>query len=214
MLISISGIDCSGKSTQIELLTEALVKLGKKPFVFWFRPGYSYELNTLKTMARKIVPSALPAAEEKERRNDAFSKPGVNTAWLTAAVVDMAFQYGAKLRALERAGYFVICDRYIHDSMLDLKLRFSALNTVDSPWSRLIYRVSPTPDARFLFTLPYDEMLRRMEQKQEPFPDPLEIREQRFHAYQRLAKTEGFDVVDAGQSVEQIHRDICQRLKL
>tara|TARA_B100001971_G_C17974441_1_gene424085 strand:- start:38 stop:184 length:147 start_codon:yes stop_codon:yes gene_type:complete len=40
-IIVFSGLDCSGKSTQIEFLDEIFSKKGQKSLVFWSRGGYT-----------------------------------------------------------------------------------------------------------------------------------------------------------------------------
>ena len=68
MIIAISGVDCAGKSTQIELLEAHLRKQGKDPQRMWHRPGYSPELDLLRSMIRKIRPGSIPAPGESKER--------------------------------------------------------------------------------------------------------------------------------------------------
>ena len=124
------------------------------------------------------------------------------------ATVDTLLQYGVKLRALLAAGRVVVCDRYLHDARLDLKLRFPeqyasfglALDTVE--W------VCPRPDVAILLTIPRDEMLRRMALKAEPFPDPPDLRDRRHQAYLRLAEVGPVEAVAADQPIDAIHGEI------
>lgn len=52
-MISISGIDCCGKSTQIELLCEELKSKGQKCEVIWSRGGYTPGIQAVKRFFRK-----------------------------------------------------------------------------------------------------------------------------------------------------------------
>ena len=52
-MISISGIDCCGKSTQIELLCEELKSKGQKCEVIWSRGGYTPGIQVVKGIFRK-----------------------------------------------------------------------------------------------------------------------------------------------------------------
>ena len=52
-MISISGIDCCGKSTQIELLCEELKSKGRKCEVVWSRGGYTPGIQVVKGIFRK-----------------------------------------------------------------------------------------------------------------------------------------------------------------
>lgn len=51
-VIIFSGLDCSGKSTQINILKNTLTKLGLKPFVFWSRGGYTPNIQSCKNIIR------------------------------------------------------------------------------------------------------------------------------------------------------------------
>jgi thymidylate kinase len=212
MLITFSGVDCAGKTTQISLLENALARRGERTSVFWLRPGYSPELNALKSLARRVVPRALPTSSDPAARAKTFERAGVSAAWIRVAAMDMAFQYGVKLRAMSASGRVVIADRYLDDSLLDLELRFPGRKVDRWPALRVAKALSPRPAHAFLLMLPHAEMLRRMEIKNEPFPDPPDIRDRRYEAYERMAATGRYQVIDAGRSVEEVHADVLQRV--
>ena len=54
-LITFGGLDGAGKSTQIALLTDYLVKSGRKPVYIWSRGGYTAVLQGLKTLSRRFL---------------------------------------------------------------------------------------------------------------------------------------------------------------
>lgn len=212
-LISISGIDCAGKTTQIDLLVGALRDRGLSVVEFWYRPGYSAELDALRKWVRRRSPDTLPAPGRASKgRDEAFSRAGVSQAWVAMALCDMALQYAVKLRALRARHDVVICDRYLADAALDFDLRFPEMEVADSVWFQLVKGVCPQPDMNIAMTISHEEMLARMAIKQEPFPDPPEIRDRRFDAYMALADSPGVHAIDAEQAIEQVHRDIMTRL--
>ncbi len=213
MLITVSGIDCAGKSTQIERLRAALAAAGEPPIVFWHRPGYSAELDRLRALVRRLRPSALPTTASPKARARAFRSRRVQQAWARLALADMAVQYGARVRAWVRAGKTVICDRYTWDGLLDLDLRFPELAPSRWAQARAVEGLAPTPDVALLLLLPREEMLRRMEAKREPFPDAPEVRDRRFDAYQAMASDPRFAVIDAGGSVDEVHERILGRVR-
>lgn len=208
MLITFSGVDCAGKSTQISLLEGALGEGGLGTRVFWHRPGYSAELNALKALVRRVAPRALPGPGNPAARERAFGSAGVSTTWIRLAALDMAFQYGVKLRTLSATGVAVIADRYLDDSLLDLEVRFPGREVARWPTVRMASAMAPRPTHAFLLMLPHEVMLQRMERKQEPFPDPPHIRDARFDAYRRLADSGRYRVIDANRSIEDVHAEI------
>lgn len=211
-LITVSGIDCAGKSTQIALLAEALRAHGhQRVRVFWYRPGYSDELDALRALVRRVRPGALPRAESApEARARLFDKGSVRHTWLAMALVDTLAQYGAKLRAFLARGETVICDRYVHDGLLDLKLKFPELGDLHDVFARTLPKMCPTPDTALLLMLPKHVMLERMAQKREPFPDSEAIRDARYAAYEELGRSGRFHVLDAAQAVEALHQDMMR----
>ena len=82
MIITLSGVDCAGKTTQLDALEAALTERGHRVKRLWFRPGYSPLLDTLRTGVRKLRPSALPSNKNPEARKQAFAKPGVSRTWV------------------------------------------------------------------------------------------------------------------------------------
>lgn len=212
-LITLSGIDCAGKTTQIDLLVDALRNQGLSVAEFWYRPGYSPELDTLRSWIRRRSPDTLPApGRASVGREEAFSRAGVSQAWVAVALCDMALQYAVKLRTLLTMHDVVICDRYLADAALDFEMRFPDMEVPDSVWFHLVKSVCPQPDLNIVLTISHEEMLARMEIKQEPFPDPPETRDRRFDAYMALADSPGVEAIDAEQEIEQVHRDIISRL--
>jgi len=210
-LITFSGIDCSGKSTQIELLASALRERGHTVATIWFRPGYSSILDGARWLVRRIRPGLLPTSSQSAEREKVFANGAVRDAWIIMAMGDTLAQYALRVRALLLAGRTVLCDRYLEDARLDLQLRFSDRREAVDRSIAALQRICPRPTASFLLTLSREEIMRRMAVKAEPFPDAEAIREQRLGAYRALAGQSGFDVVDADRPVDAIHRDILAR---
>lgn len=207
-LVTFSGIDCSGKSTQIQLLADALRARGERPSLVWFRPGYGPEVDALRAAVRRLRPGALPKPKDVAGRERAFARPSVRRAWIGLATVDTLLQYALKVRAMVIQGRTVICDRYVADAMLDLRLRFTeSAATVTAVGSALAI-ACPRPSAALLLLLSHEEMLRRMEQKREPFPDSPKVRDRRFEAYSGLAREPSFTVVNAERSISCVHDEI------
>ena len=228
MLISISGVDCAGKSTQIELLRQYFISMGKTCTVFWYRPGYSAEMQRVKSWIR---PALNTAHQLKGKVGSWFHKTRPNTAeensdtksisaqspqipaplWLSTAILDTAVQWGIKLRYLCRKYDVVICDRYVDDARLDLMLKYPQYTWTES-MIQSIARVLPKPDVAFLLWISADEMIQRAQIKQEPFPDDEHTRQMRYRAYEFIADQDNITLVDASCTVEETHQAILQHL--
>ena len=98
MVIEFSGLDCSGKSTQIEFLRERLIEKNKKVLVFWSRGGYTPGFQKLKDILRFIFGEKLPESGNSQKRDKAFSNPFIRKIWITFAILDLILFYSLYLR--------------------------------------------------------------------------------------------------------------------
>src|SRR6185436_3648119 len=122
MLIALSGVDCAGKTTQRELLMEALREHGLRPRKIWTRAGYTPGLEAVKRAlhplrgrrkARRQGVSERPS--RYPRRASDLRNPLRRWLWLTAALLDLVWVYAVRVRLLRAAGRTVVCDRYLLD---------------------------------------------------------------------------------------------------
>src|SRR5437867_8134663 len=91
-LLTFSGLDGAGKSTQIELLRGRLRARGLETTVVWVRGGYTPFFTRLKSLARRAAGRRLPPSGPGERRSEALGRPWVRRAWLAAALLDLAWR--------------------------------------------------------------------------------------------------------------------------
>lgn len=212
MIVSLSGVDCSGKSTQLALLERHLRGCGRDVQTIWYRPGYSPWLDGARALVRRVRPGSLPqvAASDSppDARREAFAKPSVRRAWLAMASVDTLVQYAVSLRLQAARHDVILCDRYVDDGALDLRLRFPDLRGASDAAFRLIGRVAPRPAPALLLMVPHAVMVERMKLKQEPFPDPPRVRDARYAAYEALAASGRYVTIDGSQPPEQVHAEI------
>lgn len=229
MLISISGVDCAGKSTQIERLREYFISQGKTCEVVWYRPGYSKRMQRSKRVVRfglhlirqvagvfRRVPGgvfpkacALHVESDEKKRGSKVPAP----LWLTSAILDAMVEWGVSLRLQMKKNDVVICDRYFEDGRLDLHFRYPQYSFAE-PIFQAIRAVIPEPDCAFLLWLPYETVLERAEAKREPFPDSSHTRKLRYRAYDFLRDDEQFQVIDARGSVVEVHQKILDAVSL
>jgi dTMP kinase len=135
-LIAVEGLDGSGKSTQIYLLKRWLEVQGLKVF---FSEWNSSEL--------------VKNATSKGKKRELLSP----TTFSLIHATDFADRYERQLVPLLRAGYLVLCDRYVFTAF--------ARDTVRGcppEWVRGIYNFAAMPDLVFFFKTPLEISLRRI----------------------------------------------------
>jgi thymidylate kinase len=124
-VVSVSGVDSAGKTTQIEVVARWLELRGYRCTVLFYRPGFSRALNLAKNLARRGVPSAMPTRDQAQRRAVVFGRPLVRRVWVALALVDTLVHFAVMVRLARLRSDVVVCDRYVDDAELDFEFNFS-----------------------------------------------------------------------------------------
>jgi dTMP kinase len=135
-LIAVEGLDGSGKSTQIYLLKRWLEQQGLKVF---FSEWNSSDL--------------VKSATSKGKKRELLTP----TTFSLIHATDFADRYERQLVPLLRAGYLVLCDRYIFTAF--------ARDTVRGcppEWVRGLYNFAAHPDLTFFFKAQLEVSLQRI----------------------------------------------------
>jgi thymidylate kinase len=214
-IIVFSGLDCSGKSTQIEFLDEIFSKKGQKSLVFWSRGGYTPGFQKLKNILRYFVGKKLPKPGLSPQREKALANSYIRRIWLTISMLDLIFCYTFYLRFKYLFNYNIICDRYLMDTNIDFKLAYPQDNTETWFLWKLLKYTALKPDFHFVSTIPVSEAVIRSKFKFEPFPDSPETLEKRLHLYnEELITNKNLIHIDGMKDVNQIKKHIFQTVSI
>ena len=212
LIVSFSGIDSSGKTTQIELLREHVSGRGRRAVYLWGRVGYTGVFSALKSAGRRLLGSRIPAQGDVAQRERALRSGWLRRLWLTLALLDLLRLYALRVRLERLRGRVVVCDRYVWDSLIDLRLGF-ADDRVERWWLwRLVERCAPRPDVALLFTVPVEESVRRSDLKREPFRETSQRLAERAEEYAKLSLTVGWHVVDGMPPPEEVFERVLYLL--
>ncbi len=127
-LIAVEGLDGSGKSTQIHLVHEWLSGMG-------YRVAFS-EWNS-----SDLVKSATKKGKKRQLLTP--------TTFSLIHATDFTDRYERQISPMLKAGYIVLCDRYIFTSFAR-----DAVRGCDPAWLRRLYRFARIPDITFYFRAP------------------------------------------------------------
>jgi dTMP kinase len=191
-LIAVEGIDGSGKSTQIYLLKRWLEQQGLKVF---FSEWNSSEL--------------VKSATSKGKKTNLLTP----TTFSLIHATDFADRYERQLVPLLRAGYLVLCDRYVFTAFAR-----DVVRGCPPGWVRGLYGFAALPDMTFFFKAHLEVSLQRildgrpqlkyfeagMDLKLSPnAEDSFRIFQGRLlEQYLAMSTEFGFRVIDANQAVE------------
>ena len=200
-LIAVEGLDGSGKSTQINLVHRWLQSTGYRVFFSEWNSSVLVREATRKGKKRQLL---------------------TPTTFSLIHATDFADRYERQILPLLRAGYLVLCDRYIFTAFAR-----DAVRGCDRAWLRKLYGFARSPDLTLFFRLPLNVALGRILEGRpqlkyfeagmdlELSPDITEsfriFQGRVLDEYLRMVEEFGFTVVDATQAVHR-QQGIVRRL--
>ena len=205
ILISFSGIDGAGKSTQIEKLRSYLVEAGVavRELTFWdnvvmfpgLRSGFS----------RVVLQSdgSVGTPDRPANRNDknAQSLP-LLLGRAALYIFDVMNLRNIVAKATSQDGGVVIFDRYIYDQLAAMPMD----SWLARSYARLLLKLSPRPDISYVLdAVPEEARARKPEY-------PVDFMHRQRKSYMRLRQIAGLQIIPAG-GPEEVHAAILERFQ-
>lgn len=135
-LIAVEGLDGSGKSTQVYLLKRWL------------------ELQNIRVSFTEWNSSVIVKEATRRGKKQQLLTP---TTFSLIHATDFAHRYERHVIPLLRAGYIVLCDRYIFTA-----LARDAVRGCDRDWIRNLYSFAVVPDITFYYDVPLETAIGRI----------------------------------------------------
>lgn len=202
-MITFSGIDCSGKSIQIENVKRILDDRGYKCKVIWSRGGYTPGIEFVKNIIRTDKNGTKADHEAYRASVHKSSKKRKLLLWFS--IIDLIAYYGIYFRLIEFMGSTIIADRYIWDTYIDFKLKYDEFKFEGWFVWRLVEKIHLKPKHSIMYIIPAEESMRRSNLKFEPFPETIEQRKVRIEQYLgEIEKGRWSDVIDSQESIEKV----------
>jgi len=207
-LIAVEGLDGSGKSTQVYLLKRWLEMRGLKVFFSEWNSSVVVKKVTSKGKKRQLL---------------------TPTTFSLIHCTDLADRYERQMLPLLKAGYLVLCDRYIYTAFAR-----DAVRGCSRLWLRNLYGFARHPDLTFFFDTQLEVSLNRILSGRPQLKyfeagmdlglsaDPYEsfrlFQKRIYEEYKAMAEEFGFVTMDGNLSIEeqqqQVRTIVSQRIDL
>ena len=215
VLITLSGIDGSGKSLQAERLREAFATCDVRVHPIWARGGSSKGAGAIMRAGRRAlgggksgataplrVPNEAQRFEERRRR---LRNPVARWVFSIVFATDLARPFVFQTRRAMLNGNVVICDRHICDALVDYAL-FTGTDPAQPPLAlKILHTMIPRPHVAVLLDVDAAEALRRK---------PEEGSTEHLDAARRmlldLAAARRMTVVGGNASADEIQRSVAR----
>lgn len=192
-LIAVEGLDGSGKSTQIYLLKRWLELRGLKVFFTEWNSSVIVKKATSKGKKRQLL---------------------TPTTFSLIHCTDFADRYERQILPLLKAGYLVLCDRYVYTAFAR-----DAVRGCSRAWLRNLYGYARKPDMTFFFNTPLPVALGRIMAGRPQLkyheagmdlgfsPDPQEsfriFQERIYQEYLAMKDEFGFVTINGAETIEE-----------
>ncbi len=180
MLISLDGIDGSGKSAQAALLAQALEGAALRHRVVWTRGGSSRLLRPVFALGKRFLrpkagqgstsreaqansggPAQGGVAAREAARSGMFRRPLVRALWPWAMALELGATWLVRVRWPLLRGEVVVADRYVEGALVELAARLDRPDVKRSAPGRLLRALAPRPAFSYWLDVPVDVALAR-----------------------------------------------------
>lgn len=200
----ISGIDGSGKTSVINALKEELERQGFSTQYIWMRFNH-YSVKVMNALARLLklsVPVHNDFGDVWEHR--LYKSPLFCKIYVWCSYIDNKI---AKRKAMKLDADFIICDRWVNDTLIDLGAECRIMDILESKWYGKFQRILPESAKQYVIIRNQKDIVGcRVENRTNPdFPYRMEL-------YGNLQNKQEINVIDNTgtivESVEQILRTL------
>lgn len=215
MIVSFSGIDSAGKTTQIEMLCKELERRSISFVRKWSKARGTPLVEWLKSLVRKERQENLSDAEKVSNRQEVYKSPRKQKLLFAASMLDLMWYWGIYFRILGWTHKLLICDRFIWDTYVEMKHDFYSVDVDKSILWKLVTWITPRPKVSFVFVIPAELSLARDLQKGTDGTENIERKISKIALYMKLVEGGKWTHrMDGTRTREELHQDVLKILGL
>jgi thymidylate kinase len=156
MLVTFSGVDGCGKTTQARALQSAFETCLLRANYTWSRGGSASWITFLNRWIRRQTGAAqAQTAEAKvQARQEQLRSPWKRWTWSWLTAGELLLQYTWQVTLPLLRGRVVICDRYVDDALADWSAYFGEVAVERRLAARLLHALTPRPRRAYWLDAP------------------------------------------------------------
>ena len=219
MLISISGVDGSGKSTYAKTLYDILTLCELRTKLVWSRVGSSSFLKPFSRTAKilyrwrkgKRISKSEHFEDSEARRKDLFKKSCVlRILGLSMLLSEVVCQYLFKVTLPLLLRKVVVCDRYIYDTLVDMATRYElSTNSLEGRlFNKILTALIRKPDVAYVLDVSLENICSRRDVN---FDDIFLIRE-RIDLYKKISLMYNLQQINNDQTLNKIRDEMIHEI--
>lgn len=207
MIVSFSGIDSAGKTTQIEMLLQYCDEKNIRAKRLWGKARGTPGVEFLKNLVRRD--RKMTQEEKLEYREEVYKSSKKKYLLLIVSLLDLLWYFGLYYRIESLFHKVTILDRYVWDTFVEVSTEFTGIHFENWLLWKLVVCASPKPKHSLLFVIPAEESIRRDIQKNDLTVDALELKQAKINLYLKLKdEAKWTNVMDGMKSREELHKDV------
>ena len=207
MIVSFSGIDSAGKTTQIDRLMEYCIANKISVKKVWSKARGTPGVLFLKELVRRD--KKMDAKDKAEYRKNVFQSPKKQKLLYVASMLDLCWYWGIYYRILGAFRKILICDRYLWDTYVEINQDFPCIDIDRSHLWKLVRWLAPKPKVSFVFIIPAEVSLARDHQKNAAGIEDIAVKEKKIATYMACVEQNCWThVMDGMNSIEDLHQQV------
>lgn len=186
-------------------------KRKNKVKVIHSRGGYTPLLEFTKKIIRKDKNSTREEQDKYREEIHSSSKKRKLLLWLS--ILDLGIYYGIYFRICEMFGKIILADRYFWDSYIDFLMKYPEFNFEKWIVWKMTRKIYLKPKHSIIYVIPAELSMYRSTLKEEPWPEPVEIRKKRIAMYMKQIKKNRWNyVIDATKSIDEVFEETKEKI--
>ncbi len=215
MLVTLSGLDGCGKTTQAEMLRSAFEVCHLRAVSVWSRAGSARWLQLFTRWGRKqpaLNEASKDAVEvqlaDKIRlRQRRFRSPWVRWGWSWLTAIELLLRYAWQVTLPLLLGRVVICDRYVQDALADWAAYFDEPTIERRLVAKVLRWLTPRPRMGYWLDIPLD-----VAQSRSAEPLPASLLQAQSDALSRLSVQWGLVRLDGSRDRAELSDEIVHQV--